>query len=681
MAVKGRHRVRRVKCEVEIVKDMITSNPVTCYHVISLLGKHLSLISNQKTHQCFRKQGLDLASMRETKWIRLPSRTDQIAAIIQIDSVRRQATICRSSSASKPLALYSLGHAIELQPLLSCDLSCSQICRFVKAEIVVDGQIATRDGILTLTSNCVKRWKYSFQGEVLSHPSTVAQHLVNINTIMVGICDASTVFPSRPVEENVIKLSLTDVYSPKVWVMQTHFWSCEETDTIKAAYTSLKQGLGRTLSEIPGLAGRTGRTSDDPRDLVVLVNDTAHVEFPLDDHTMNTGIPSYADLKQAGFPMTSLIQPFAMPVMMRAVSEGAPMLAVKFNVLKGGMALSFGFNHLLADATSIAEVERIWSLHTADASAGIEQRTHKGSGDDEATRVRLSTPSPTTTTFESPYWKVFPTQLSQLVLPKEAQATETALKMVHKAKEEHWAAKGPQIDAPKWCMWYFGPAQLTQLKADCSVDLASGEWVSTMDALVGLFWSRILLLLKNIQGDQQKSTLLFPVNIRSRLDPPLHPQYIGNAVDIVATEVPIADLQDDSSKSWAAAARALRTAVTGWKQESWESWLAMAKALPNEEAICPNPLMLLDQHNIAFNDYSRSKSNTLDWGQHIGVADRTRYMKPAGSMKGCATGVVVFPRLADGGLEVATTSTDGLRDALAADEVFSKYAKLECAFA
>ncbi|QIX01321.1 hypothetical protein AMS68_006838 [Peltaster fructicola] len=491
----------------------------------------------------------------------------------------------------------------------------------------------------------------------------------------------SPVFPSKPVGEHVIKSSLTDVYSPKVWVMQTHFWSCESTASFEEAYTALKEGLSRTLSEVPGFAGTAQRASDDPRDLVVLISSTAQVDFPAIDHTTNAAIPTYDEIKAAGFPMTALIKPFAPPVTLTAVYEGAPLLALQFNKLRGGMALSFGFSHLLADASTIAEVERIWSSHTADASAAIQQRGYKSSGDDEADRLRMSTPTPGTSDgFENPHWKLFRTEASALALPKQPARYEATLEMVRDAKRREAASGEAPKDDPKWCMWYFSPAQLARLKVDCSASLQQGEWISTMNALIGLFWSRVSILKRLDPGVHEKSTLMFPMNIRTRLDPPVHAQYIGNAVDILTTDVSVLDLTD-SGKSWAVAARAIRTAVDGWTQEPIESWMATALRLSNEEALCPNPLILLNQYNVAFNDYSRSQSNTLDWGQHLGVADRTRYMKPAGSMKGCATAVIVFPRLADGGLEVATTCTDDLQSALVKDEVFRKYAELVCAFA
>ena len=171
--------------------------------------------------------------------------------------------------------------------------------------------------------------------------------------------------------------------------------------------------------------------------------------------------------------------------------------------------------------------------------------------------------------------------------------------------------------------------------------------------------------------------LLFPINIRKRLQPSIDAKYIGNAVDIITTKHSLQELEHPDA-GLASAARCVREAVSGWQESKWASWLTMAAGLPDDQAICPNPLCLLVPHNIGFNDYSNSQSNTLDWGTILGRVDRTRYMKPASSLTKCATAVIVHPRLQDGGLEVATTSTQSLKDTLEKDEVFAKYAKLVC---
>lgn len=199
------------------------------------------------------------------------------------------------------------------------------------------------------------------------------------------------------------------------------------------------------------------------------------------------------------------------------------------------------------------------------------------------------------------------------------------------------------------------------------------------DALIGLFWSRLSYIKQASKAGHEKSLVLFPTNIRPRLQPPIDAQYLGNAVDIVMTTHPLSELEAPDT-GLAAAARRVREAVLGWSESKWASWLTMATKLPDDQAICPNPLALLASHNMGFNDYSKSQSNTLVWGPVLGRIDGTRYMRPASSFSNCATVVIVHPRLADGGLEVATTATNEIKNALEKDGMFSKYAQFYTQF-
>lgn len=495
----------------------------------------------------------------------------------------------------------------------------------------------------------------------------------------------SKVFPSEPVPQHTIKLSICDAYSPKLWVTQTLFWPSTDSsnESFQRSFEALKQGLSRTLHEIPALAGHIARASDDPRDLVVSVEAGAHVDFTCEDLSTKEGIPSYATLRAEGFPMTDLRIPFSPPITLVPVSEGAPMFTAKLNRLEGGVGLSFGFNHLFADAATVAEVERMWSCHTADVSCERTTQSHKPAIDDQAVRQQLSASQEGVEEFQDEHWKVFPTDRSQLYLPRQAVSAEAAMTMLQEAKNTHLAALNGALGEPKWCIWRFTPDSLMKLKKDASSAPDATKWISTMDALIGLFWSRLTSNKQKsrCEGYQTaNSSLCFPINIRQRLQPPVHAQYLGNAVDIVCTECPLTELESDE-KGLTAAAQSVRRAVGGWTQSKWAAWLTMACSLPADQAICPNPLMLLEAHNMGFNDYSRAHSHVLDWGHELGIVERTRYMKPAASMAECATAVVVHPRLRDGGLEVATTSTDEVRLALEEDGVFRGYAELVCAFA
>lgn len=369
---------------------------------------------------------------------------------------------------------------------------------------------------------------------------------------------------------------------------------------------------------------------------------------------------------------------FSKPETLTPTSEGARLLTAKLNLIKGGLALTFAFNHLLADASTVAEVERIWSLHTADVSAGREQKRYRAEIDDIAIRSRLSTPVDGAGAFTNEHWKVFPTEFSQLHLSKTAVTKEAALSVLEQTKEAHLAALGGKIEKTLWAIWRFAPESLVELKKDASGTDAA-QWISTMDAIIGLFWSRFSAIKQKSSEGHDQSVLLFPINIRQRLQPAIDSQYLGNAVDIVFAETSLAELEKNET-GLAYAAREVRKAVAGYKSSDWAAWLTMAAALPNDQAICPDPVRLLATHNLGFNDYSKSQSNVLNWGPELGTAARTRYGKPAASLAGCAPAVIVHPRLIDGGLEVATTVTEGLCSALKDDAIFQKYGKLVTAY-
>lgn len=493
----------------------------------------------------------------------------------------------------------------------------------------------------------------------------------------ISIMAEPKVYPSERVTEHVVKLSLCDVYSPKVWVTQTHFWPLPEGISFERCYEILKEGLARTLSEIPALAGTIGRLSDDPRDLCVNVGSDAHVEFGHEDLSSKDSIPSYSATKTAGFPLTDLVMPLSQPITLAPVFEGCRMLTAKLNLLDGGLALTFGFNHLLSDAATVAEVERIWSQHTRDVSLG-RLGQHKPSIAEADIRKRLSTAVPGVGEFKDEHWKVFPTTHSQLNLPRSAVDKEAALTALEQAKKAYLASLSQEVEETNWCVWKFTGDSLARLKKDAAGPDVT-QWISTMDALIGLFWSRLAFTKQKSKEGYETSLVLFPINIRHRLQTPIDSQYVGNAVDIISTEHSLSELED-SSAGLSTAARCVRKAVSSWTESQWTAWLSMAATLPNDEAICPNPLQLLATHNMGFNDYSKSQSNVLDWGPELGRIERTRYMKPASSLANCATVVIVHPRLPDGGLEVATTLTHTIGLALQNDAVFSAYSELVCVY-
>jgi trichothecene 3-O-acetyltransferase len=169
------------------------------------------------------------------------------------------------------------------------------------------------------------------------------------------------------------------------------------------------------------------------------------------------------------------------------------------------------------------------------------------------------------------------------------------------------------------------------------------------------------------------------INFRHRLHDPLHQQYFGNAVDMITASLPNNELQRGDT-SLSTAAYCIRRATNNWSESEWAAWLSAAARLGNNEALCPSPAGLLTEQNLGFTDASKIETHFRDWGPELGRIERTRYMMSASGLAGYATLLTVHPRLHDGGLEVATVLTPGLKDALIADPIFSSFAKLACMY-
>lgn len=489
-------------------------------------------------------------------------------------------------------------------------------------------------------------------------------------------------FEVRPYEKvpaQVIKVSVTDAIAPKNWPLQLVFWPLEDAGLARPCHENLKEGLSRLLADVPALAGNITRGSEeDPRDLAITIRDGAAVEFPFEDVSAVEAIPSYDDLLRGGFPTTGLKVPLSPKASLGPMVEGSPMFCAKLNQIRGGLVLAFGFAHVLADGLAVSELSRLWSLHTANGSQGVAFRKLKIATPDEEIRKYLSTPPRLDpgAALDS-FLQVVPSEEAVNHLPRDAASAQEAKQKTTAIMMGHLAAIGEKPETRSFAMWKFTPEKLAELKKAASGSAV--DWVSTMDALAGLFWSRIARVQRQGAGDghHQTSTCVFSMSIRHRLQPPIPPAYIGNAFSPVGAECALAELEsDDGAVGLRAAALSLRRANTDWSQARWDVWLNRLISLPTAQTISVNWHVTLGKHNLRFNDYSKYQLNLTDWGAPLGQVARTRCLRPA--HPGGALGLWVSPRLADGSLEVSLVCSDALRQSLLEDDMFKRYAEFVC---
>jgi hypothetical protein len=478
------------------------------------------------------------------------------------------------------------------------------------------------------------------------------------------------------VPAQIIELSVPDAAAPKHCPIQILFWPVENRSSFIKGYKNLREGLSRLLAEVPTLLGNIKRNSKGgPRYLTVTIPAGASVEFAFDDVSAIETIPSYDDLQRTGFPTTGMRDLLSPKTSLGPMVEGSPMMCAKLNLIKGGAILAYGFSHILADGWANSELGRLWALHAAHASQGIVFEKQKTATPDEEIRSRLSTPpkfnadAPLDT-----FLQITPSDEATNYLHKDVPSAEKAKR---KAREKMMAtiqAAGEVPEPPSFAIWKFTPKKLKELKqAGSSSDTTN--WISTMDALAGLFWSRIAHIQGQSAKGHQQSSCIFALNIRQRLQPPVPQAYVGNVFSPVDAVCSLEELESDIS-GLKAAAQSMRRANKGWTQPRWEAWLNKIMTLPSEQTLDTSQEFRLRKQNIYFNDYSAFQLNIADWGAPFGQATRTRCLRSG--LSAGAPGVWVYPKFPDGSLEVWLTSNDALRKSLLEDATFNQYAEFLC---
>ncbi|EME41508.1 hypothetical protein DOTSEDRAFT_73802 [Dothistroma septosporum NZE10] len=483
--------------------------------------------------------------------------------------------------------------------------------------------------------------------------------------------------PCETVSQQTISLSVPDAVAPKNWSTEVLFWHLQDTDTFEKAKHDLEMGLGRLLADVPILLGKLARgPKDHPLDIVIKINEGASVAFPHEDAANVPDIPPMGELLSNGLPLMDALRKAVTPATsLEPVVEGSAVFCTKLTRLKDGAALAVGFSHVLTDGITASMMERIWAMHTLHVSRGLPFRKYKLETPDEEIRARLSTPARCDTEADlDSFLEVVSATEARSHLHKDVASAKEAANRTRAIMMGHLAELGEKPEARGFALWKFTPEKLIALKKAASGHDAE-DWISTLDALTALFWSRVACALGENVHNHQKSRCIFMISTRQRLQPSVPNEYIGNVFSPAVAACSISTLITHEV-GLKAAAQSMRKASKEWTQSRWEAWLSKIISLPADQALSVDRKTFLQKHDFSFNDYSRFQSNDIDWGTHLGRVARTRYLKralPAG-----AFGAHVHPRLPDGSLEVSLVCSDELRRRLQKDPVFMRYAELMC---
>ena len=503
---------------------------------------------------------------------------------------------------------------------------------------------------------------------------------------------SSWVQPAVPVEPTSFQCSAIENLCARVWPAPTLFFPLRANDDSLALYTNLAQGLSRLLNRFPFFTGVLKADTHGAFRLEIPEAPRAGTRFYYADLSGDPRFPSFEELQQGGFPYADGnfdgFSAFRPPTF--AVEGGFAPLVTQLNRVDGGHILTWALSHQLLDLVMVGEVIRTWAAETREVTlAMMENRAPRPApaavAPELTDRSRLSPKATRTQDFtklaemakDLPNWIVVdPTNpialkdMESIVPPAYIPKA-----LLHKETELRTTISG---------VWRFPLASLQELQQNATkAAAAQGQSrLSTIDVLTSYIWERFFAAKYTDFSDRDASrplpthsSIVYALNVRRRLNPPLPDDYVAACVDLARCTVPLTTIgaRSTDKQNFAGLANmaiCIREANTTWTEQNYMAMLQLSEAAPISPGVVPRgPIdMLVTDHSRVAGTY------TADWGVGLGVpvAYREPYLgrtPPSGEM-------TVLPRCENGDLEVMLSGERITMERLRADPDMKRRAKM-----
>ncbi|KAL7627977.1 hypothetical protein AAE478_002173 [Parahypoxylon ruwenzoriense] len=225
----------------------------------------------------------------------------------------------------------------------------------------------------------------------------------------------------------------------------------------------------------------------------------------------------YAAIKEQHFPPSAFAVPEIIPPDTQPpFANPAPVFRARLSLVKAGFILCVAVHHCTTDITGFGALLKIWASHRRTEASVV-------AGFDPSWLDRtalLGRPNATI--------RPAPTSIPEL------------LHVQGPSDLARFASLSSHPDDLTTSIFFFPQKILQALKRAINEHIAAqgtADWVSTSDILTALLWSATLRAeqaastsgLNPATGAKSSNTIGFPVNFRSRFNPPISPDYLGAA--------------------------------------------------------------------------------------------------------------------------------------------------------
>ena len=426
--------------------------------------------------------------------------------------------------------------------------------------------------------------------------------------------------------------------------------------------SEFEEGLARLLTEIPFLAGNV-MIEDESRDLLTL-------EIPKDGGVIlkvkrmedaNDGpVLDFEELERDGFPVSAL-NPMIMCPRSFLPDPVAPCLQVQINLIRGGIVLATHFHHSIVDGEGAMTIINRWGTHVTAVSEGRivpESDLLPAEALDRAVLFPENDSRCKLYDFSS-------YQDGRDMPPEGESCWNVGERMEMTDSEDAKTVKGVS--------WYFTKENLEQIEEKATPKNLKDPKMTEGSILSAFIFRHYTLARRLEQKGITEASYHYPCNIRSRIEPALHPQYLGNAVAPSRTLLPLSEIFSSDEAALYRIASAISGSIDWWSSDKIWELLGAMEAWPRVREI-ERTMDLNCKTDFHLTNLSGFPILDVSWGPKMGnmIAFKLPVMALVNGYG------LIMPRLPDGGLEIILYMDVETLEVLKEDKEFTRYARFVC---
>ncbi|KAL8721931.1 MAG: hypothetical protein Q9225_001487 [Loekoesia sp. 1 TL-2023] len=477
----------------------------------------------------------------------------------------------------------------------------------------------------------------------------------------VAIKDAEVdlIAPLAVSEQTTVMLTPLDNIMPRVYTrLVLAFSHVEQSSVAKLSEirSKLVTGLEETIKQVPLLAGKVSSVpGGSGRQCVVPSEGLKLYIRDLSDQLCW----SYHDLERTKFPLASLDGTVLSPIDFFSLHAEPEVAFAQINFLDYGVLLTFCVHHAIMDITGVATILRIWAKHTVAASTTTDSPLADGDADFSMPFLDRKTLLGSSDLRSNAIPEKFPQYRFAAAVPSSSEI---------KNDERPTASALPSMTAK---IFHFPPSSLKELKDMGQPTQPSDAFVSTNDALSAFLWHSIAKARFSIslpEASPPVSALGFAVDGRSRLNPPLPPEYIGNVNIYAYASLPTSILMSPLPTAVPSTAAAIRSSIIETTDVRIRDIISFINSVPRVSDIVPGFESFLGP-DVAVTNWNSTGLGGLQWGI-LGQVQAVRI--PKANFDGLC---IVLPKCGEG-LDVVISLVEEAIDRLCDDDDWRRFVKV-----